>query len=176
MAKEKTIMLRLFLLVTFVFLIVIAAMPAAVAQAECDFSFSNYARAVQLHDMGDYHRALEHYHCALHEDPDDAIILLLIENLHKDIANAPSAWSRDRDRDAAIAAACDPAQDHALLGMEAHEAGDDNLALIHLHCVLLSDPTHVDALYLTGTIYFSRGETRDAKYYIYRADRAAAAR
>ncbi|MCY3979880.1 MAG: tetratricopeptide repeat protein [Chloroflexi bacterium] len=169
-------MLRRFLLLTFVFFIVIAAMPAVVAQAECDFSFSNYARAVQLRDMGDYDSALQHFHCALQEDPDDAIIPILIENVHEDIANAASAWSRDRDRDAAIAVACDPAQDHALLGMEAHEAGDDNLALIHLHCVLLSDPTHVDALYLTGAIYFSRGETRDAKYYIDRADRAAAAR
>lgn len=166
-------MLRRFLLLTFVFFIVAAALPAVGAQADCDFSFSNYARAVQLHDMGDYDRALQHYHCALQEDPDDAVIPLLIANVHKDIANAASAWSRDRD--AAIAAACDPAQDHALLGAEAHVAGDDNLALIHLHCVLLGDPTHVDALYLTGTIYFSRGETRDGKYYVDRADRAAEA-
>lgn len=167
-------MLRRFLLLTSVIFIVIAGMPAAVAQAECDFGFSNYARALQLHDMGNYDRALEHYHCALQEDPDNTIIPLLIENVHEDIANASSAWSRDRD--AAIVAACDPAQDHALLGIEAHEAGDDNLALIHLHCALLADPTHIDALYLTGTIYFNRGETRDAKYYIDRAERAAAVR
>ncbi len=166
-------MLRRFLLVFSVFSIVIAALPAAVAQAECDFSFSNYARAVQLHDMGDYDRALRHYHCALRENPDDAIIPILIEQVHEDIANAKLAWSNNRD--AAIAAVCDPAQDHALLGREAHVAGDDNLALIHLHCALLADPTHIDALYLTGTIYFNRGETRDAKYYIDRAESAAAA-
>lgn len=165
-------MLRRFLLLTFVFFIVIAAMTAAVAQAECDFSFSNYARAVQLHDMGDYVRALQHYHCALQEDPDDALIPLLIENVHEDIANAPAVWSRELD--STIAAACDPAQDHALLGIEAHESGDDNLALMHLHCALLGDPMRVDALYLTGAIYMNRGETRDAKYYIDRADRAAA--
>ena len=167
-------MLRRFLLLSFVFFIVIAAMPAAVAQAECDFSFSNYARAVQLHEMGDYERALQHYHCALHEDPDDAIIPILIENVHEDIASAPSTWARDRD--AASAVACDPALDYALLGAEAHEAGDDNLALIHLHCVLLDDPTHTDALYRMGMIHINRGETHEAKHYFDRADRAAAAR
>ena len=120
-AKEKTVMLRRFLLVFSVFFIVIAALPAVVAQAECDFSFSNYARAVQLHDMGDYDRALRHYHCALRENPDDAIIPILIEQVHEDIANAKLAWSTNRD--AAIAAVCDPALDHALLGREAHVAG-----------------------------------------------------
>ncbi len=98
-------MLRRFLLLTFMFFIVIAAMPAAVAQAECD-----------------------------------------------------------------------PALDHALLGAEAHEAGEDNLALIHLHCVLLVDPTQADALYRMGAIHINRGETHEAKHYFDRVDRAAAAR
>ena len=167
-------MLRRFLLLTFVFFFVTAALPLAVAQEECDFSFSNYARAVQLHDMGDYGRALQAYDCALREDPDNAIIPILIENVHEDIASAASAWSRDRD--AASVVACDPALDYAMLGGEAHEAGDDDLALIHLHCVLLGDPTHADALYRMGMIHINRGETHEAKHYFDRADRAAAAR
>ena len=57
--------------------------PLAISQSDCDFSYSNYARAVQLHDMGDYTRALRHYDCALLEDPDSAIIPELIEILHR---------------------------------------------------------------------------------------------
>ena len=74
--------------------LILASCPLAGASANCDFSYSNYARAVQLHDMGDYDAALRHYHCALEEDPHDAMIPLLIANLNEDIANAGSAWSR----------------------------------------------------------------------------------
>ncbi|MCY4020125.1 MAG: hypothetical protein OXG39_12030 [Chloroflexi bacterium] len=73
--------------------LILAICPLAVASSDCDFSYSNYARAVQLHDMGDYDAALRHYHCALEEDLDDAVIPLLIANLHEDIANAGRAWS-----------------------------------------------------------------------------------
>ena len=47
-------------------------------------------------------------------------------------------------------------------------------ALFHLHCVLLADPAHADALYRTGMIHINRGETHEAKHYFDRADRAAA--
>jgi len=153
--------------------LVIAALPFSLAQADCDFSFSNYARAVQLHDMGDYVPALQHYHCAQLEDPADAIIPILIENVYEDIANASSAWARPESP--ASATACDPAQDHAGLGGAAHDAGDDSLALIHLHCALLGDPEQVDALYRMGMIHINRGETHEAKHYFDRAARAAAA-
>ena len=152
-------------------IIVIALLPVSLAQADCDFSYSNYARAVQLHDMGDYARALKHYHCALLEDPDDAIIPLLIENVYEDIADAPTAWSRPVSGSSATA--CDPAQDHAQLGGEAHEAGDHVWAQIHLQCVLLADPNHVDALYRMGMIHIDRGETHEAKHYFDRAESAA---
>lgn len=148
-----------------------ALLPISLAQVECDFSYSNYARAVQLHDMGDYARALQHYHCAQLEDPDDAVIPILIDNVYEDIASAASAWARPES--AASATACDPAIDHALLGAEAHDDGDDNLALLHLHCVLLVDPANADALYRTGTIHINRGETHEAKHFFDRADRAA---
>ena len=167
-------MLRRLLLLILMLFLVIAALPFSLAQADCDFSFSNYARAVQLHDMGDYARALQHYHCAQLEDPTDAIIPILIENVYEDIANASSAWARPESP--ASATACDPAQDHAGLGSEAHDAGDDDRALIHLHCaLLLADPTQVDALYRMGMIHINRGETHEAKHYFDRADRAAAA-
>ena len=164
-------MLRRFLFFAFFTLLAFFALPLA-AQADCDFSFSNYARAVQLHDMGDYARALAHYRCAQLEDPTDAIIPLLIENVYEDIDSAPSAWTRIES--AAKATACDPAQDHALLGAEAHDAGIEIQALIHLHCALLYDPTHVDALHRMGMIHISRGETHEAKHYFDRSDRAAA--
>ena len=163
---------RLLLLILMLFLIIVA-LPFSLAQADCDFSFSNYARAVQLHDMGDYVRALQHYHCAQLEDPTDAIIPILIENVYEDIANASSAWARPESP--ASATACDPAQDHAGLGGAAHDAGDDNLALIHLHCALLGDPAQVDTLYRMGMIHINRGETHEAKHYFDRAARAAAA-
>lgn len=160
------------MLLTLVLVLVIVALPFSLAQADCDFSYSNYARAVQLHDMGDYVRALRHYHCAQLEDPDEAIIPILIDNVYEDIANAPYAWSRPES--ATSATACDPAFDHVQMGAEAHDAGDVNLALIHLHCALLADPTQVDALYRTGMIHIDRGETHEAKHYFDRAERAAA--
>ncbi len=166
-------MLRRFLLLALMLVLVVVALPFSLAQADCDFSYSNYARAVQLHDMGDYVRALLHYQCAQLEDPDDAIIPILIENVYEDIANAPSAWSRPES--AAIPTACDPAIDHVQLGAQAHDTGDLNLALIHLHCALLADPTQVNALYRMGMIHIDRGETHEAKHYFDRADRAAAA-
>ncbi len=164
-------MFRRFLFFALLFLLIVSALPFAQAQTDCDFEFSNYARAVQLHDMGDYARALAHYRCAQLEDPDDAIIPLLIENVYEDIASAPSAWSRSESAD--LATACNPAQDHALLGREAHETGLEILAQIHLHCALLQDPTHVDALNRMGRIHIDRGETHEAKHYFDRADRAA---
>ena len=166
-------MLRRLLILTLMCILFVAALPISLAQADCDFSYSHYARAVQLHDMGDYARALQHYRCAQLEDPDDAIIPILIENVYEDIANAASAWTRPES--AASATACDPAIDHAKLGAEAYDAGDDDLALLHLHCALLADPAHADALYLTGMIHINRGETHEAKHYFDRADRAAAA-
>lgn len=85
---------RIQVLSVVVFLI-LALCPLVGASSDCDFSYSNYARAVQLHDMGDYDAALRHYHCALEEDPDDTVIPLLIANVHEDIATAGSAWSSD---------------------------------------------------------------------------------
>ena len=165
-------MLRCLLLLSLMLLLVIAVLPFSVAQADCDFSFSNYARAVQLHDMGDYERALQHYHCAQLEDPADAIIPILIENVYEDIANASSAWSRREST--ASATACDPALDHARLGAEAHEAGNTDRALIHLECALRDNPQNKDPLYRMGQIYINRGDTRTAQYYFNRAELAAA--
>ncbi len=152
--------------------LVSAAPPFSLAQADCDFSFSNYARAVELHDVGDYWRALRHYHCAQLEDPDEAIIPILIETVYEDIANGSSAWSRPEST--ASATACDPAQDHAQLGSEAHEAGNTDLALIHLQCTLLDNAQNKDILYRLGQIYINRGDTRTAQYYFNRAELAAA--
>lgn len=167
------IMLRRLLFFNLMFLLFIAGLPFSLAQADCDFSYSNYARAVQLQDMGDYVRALKHYHCAQLEDPDDAIIPILIESVYDDIATASTAWTRpDTAKDAT---ACDSAIDHAQFGAQAHDAGDDSLALMHLHCVLLADSTHIDALYRMGMIHINRGETHEAKHFFDRADRAAAA-
>ena len=59
-----------------VIFLILAVCPLALASSDCDFSYSNYARAVQLHDMGDYDAALRYYNCALEEDPDDAVIPL----------------------------------------------------------------------------------------------------
>ena len=82
-----------YLLIALVLLLFVGQI--AMADSICDFSYSNYARAVQLHDMGDYGSALHHYKCALEADPDNGIIELLIDNVHEDIANADSAWSVD---------------------------------------------------------------------------------
>ncbi len=84
--------IQLFCVVVFLILVVC---PLAQASSDCDFSYSNYARAVQLHDMGDYDAALRYYQCALEKDPDDAIIPILIANLYEDIDNSGKAWALD---------------------------------------------------------------------------------
>lgn len=86
-------MVKRFLFVALSLILVVSAAPFALADADCAAHTSHYARAVQLHDMGDYSRALHHYNCALAEAPDNPIIPVLIANLHEDIASAPYAWS-----------------------------------------------------------------------------------
>ncbi len=164
-------MFKRFTGLTLVLLLLTGTATLVWSQAECDFSYSNYARAVQLHDMGDYARALRHYECARLEDPDSAIIPLLIENLHEDSANAGSAWSSRSER--AQKPICSPDLDHWLLGKQAYDHGDSNQAEIHLQCILLGDPTDGAALYLMGSIHINRGDTHTAQHYF---DRAEAAR
>lgn len=157
------------LFLSVVFLLLTSVAPAAVAQSECDFSVSNYARAVQLHDMGDYGRALQHYDCALLEDPDDPVIPILIENVYEDMQSAGRAWDSPKQ------AVCDPARDHGELGAAAFERGDSSRAQIHLHCVLLADAADVAALTLMGRIHANLGDAHSAKHYLDRAELAGAA-
>ncbi len=101
-------MLKRTLALILVLLLLFSAVPLALAESpqyECDPSASHYARAVQLHDMGDYDRALRHYHCALQGDPDNTIIPQLIENVHEDIANVAQARSSAAQTDEASAPA-----------------------------------------------------------------------
>lgn len=150
-------------------LLLLSAVTPALAQSDCDFGFSNYARAVQLHDMGDYGRALQHYDCALLEDPDDPVIPILIDNVYEDIESAGGVWDAPRQ------SACEPARDHGDLGAAAFERGDINQAQIHLHCVLLVDPADVAALTLMGRIHANLGDAHSAKHYLDRAEVARAA-
>jgi len=158
-------MFKRIMFLAIVSLLAICALPMALAQADCDFSYSNYARAVLLHDMGDYGRALVHYRCAQLEDPDDAIIPILIENVHEDIA-APSAWSRADG--GANPGVCDPALDHAQLGRQAYEASDYQRALMHLECVLSFDPQDTDALHRIALIYLYQADSHSALHYFNR--------
>lgn len=159
-------MFKRFLFVALSLILVVSAAPFALADANCDANASHYARAVQLHDMGDYTRALRHYNCALAEDPDNPTIPVLIENLHEDIASAPHAWSAD-------AVTCDAVGEHLQLGRTAYAQGDDDRALAHLQCALLANPDDAAAAELMGHIHINRGSTHTAKYYY---DRAAASR
>ena len=167
MAKDKPKMLKRISLLILALVLLISAAPAALAGGDCDSRESHYARAVQLHDMGDYARALRHYECALQENPKDAIIPILIENVYEDMAQSATAWSRGNE--AAPNRICDPARDHAQIGVEAYEGGDDVLADIHLQCALAQDPDHLGALTILGHIYMNRGETRTARHYFDRA-------
>ncbi len=160
-------MLKRISLLILALVLLISAAPAALAGDDCDSRESNYARAVQLHEMADYARALRHYECALREDPDDAIIPILIQNVYEDIARGATAWSGGNA--AAPDGVCDPALDHAQIGADAYEDGDDVLADIHLQCALAQDPDRLGALTLLGHIYMNRGETRTARHYFDRA-------
>ena len=90
-------MLKRLLLVALSLALLVGIAPIALANGDCGGDDSHYARAVQLHDMGDYMRAERHYRCALADDPDNPTIPILIENLYEDIASAPTAWSRPVD-------------------------------------------------------------------------------
>lgn len=160
-------MLKRISLLILALVLLIGAASAALAGDDCDSRESNYARAVQLHEMGDYARALRHYECALREDPDDAIIPILIQNVYDDMARGATAWSGGNA--AAPDGVCDPALDHAQIGADAYEDGDDVLADIHLQCALAQDPDRLGALTLLGHIYMNRGETRTARHYFDRA-------
>ena len=159
---------RPLLLLTIVFLLLASAVAPGLAQSDCDFSISNYARAVQLHDMGDYGRALRHYDCALLEDPDDSIIPILIENLYEDIESASHAWDSPQQP------LCDPARNHGELGAAAFNRGDSSGAQTHLHCALLADPADLAALTQMGRIHANLGDAHSAKHYLDRAELARA--
>ena len=125
--------------------LVMVLAPVAQADSSCDFSFSNYARAVQLHDMGDYDKALQHYHCALENDPDNAIIPVLIANVYEDIASASSAWSAD--------SACDFSFSNYARAVQLHDMGDYDKALQHYHCALENDPDDEIIPILIANVY-----------------------
>lgn len=171
LGESQSDMIRRILAFTLVLLLLVSAGPLVWSQGDCDFRYSNYARAVQLHEMGDYERALRQYECARQADPDSAIIPLLIENLHQDVADAGSAWSGTGDE--TRSSICSPNLDHGHLGQVAFDRGDNSQALLHLQCALLRDANDETALYLTGRIYINRGETHSAQHYF---DRAEAAR
>ena len=166
-------MIKRFFWLTLVLLLFVSAAPIALANSECDDGYSHYARGVQLHDMGDYNRALRHYECALERDPDNAIIPLLIANLHEDVANSPLAWSRDVNSLADLV--CDRELNQTFLGKEAYLRGETDRALIHLQCALTHDAQDVDALYMMGEIYISRGDTHTARHYFNRVEAARTA-
>lgn len=157
------------LFLSVVFLLLVSAVSSALAQSDCDFSISNYARAVRLHDMGDYGPALQHYDCALLEDPDDQIIPILIENVYEDIQSAGSAWDSPKQP------VCDSARNHGELGAAAFDRGDSSQAQTHLHCVLLADPADIPALTLMGRIHANLGDAHSAKHYLDRAELARVA-
>ncbi len=140
------------------------------SQSDCDFSYSNYARAVELHDMGDYGPALRHYECARQEIPESVIIPIMIENLHEDIVGASSAWSRNGA--STLTPVCNPDENQRALGEGALERGDNSQALIHLQCALLQAPKDETALHLLGRIYSDRGQLPTARYYFTRAEAA----
>ena len=160
---------RLMLLLSIVFLLLASTVSPGLAQSDCDFSISNYARAVQLHDMGDYGRALQHYDCALVEDPDDPTIPILIENVYEDMESAGHAWDSPKQP------LCDPARNHGELGAAAFNRGDSSGAQTHLHCALLVDPADLAALTLMGRIHANLGDAHSAKHYLDRAELARAA-
>ena len=164
---------RLALIALIMSLLALAA-PFAHSQSDCDYSDSHYARAVQLHDMGDYTRALRHYDCALAEDPDNEILPVLIANLNEDIASASSAWSVQEAP--APQRVCQPELDHEALGAAALDGGDAAQGMLHLKCALALDGDNVWALRLYGSLFMNRGETRVARYFFDRAEEAEAAK
>lgn len=153
-------------------ILLFSAMPTALSQSECDFSYSNYARAVQLHDMGDYERARHHYDCALAEDPDSQILPILIENLREDSASASAAWSANGASQSTPL--CLFKAVHLMLAEAALARGEQDQALIHLQCAGQADPLDITLRDLTGGILANRPDPQSAQPVINGAQAAQA--
>lgn len=146
--------------------LVLAIAPLALASSDCDFSYSNYARAVQLHDMGDYDAALRHYNCALEEDPDDAVIPLLIANVHEDIANASRAWSSAAHPTTAEILELPPVSTWGEREHPSREQDFDDLIVIESAD---SDPSAGLAEFLVTGLSVRVGRSGHALWYFYRS-------
>ena len=166
-------MFKRFMLLTIFIVLLASAAPSVMSQADCNFSYSNYARAVQLHDMGDYTRALRHYDCALLEDPDSEIIPKMIETLHKDSVEASSAWS-SADEETAALEPCPESGYKQRFGEEV-EAGDVKTAMHILMCAVWFDDNKAWALRVFGHLFLNRGLERQANFTFEWADEVEAA-
>lgn len=161
-------------LFTVILVLMFSAIPFALADSDCDFSYSNHARGAQLYSMGDLTRALHHYDCALAQNPDSDALLLSIGNIYRDMGDAVTAQAYYDHVSTAIldpvvdGFACEPDISHHVRGAEVYASGDIWMALYHFECALTADPNNDSLLQSIGNIYIQMGDVRTAVAYFNR--------
>jgi tetratricopeptide (TPR) repeat protein len=158
------------------FVMIFSAIPTTIADSNCDFTYSNYARAVQLHDMKDYTRALHHYECAIEHDPDNQILPQLIDDVHQDMGDleiTPTFYEVSDPFGITLVsnATCDLiSSDYFKIGMEQYTQGSLVTALAYFECALLDMPDDPTLLTMIGSIHGNMGDIRSAHYYFNRIE------
>lgn len=158
------------------FVMICSAIPTTIADSNCDFTYSNYARAVQLHDMKDYTRALHHYECAIEHDPDNQTLSQLIDDVYQDMGDLETTQTFYEVSDAfgitlVSNVTCNlTSSDYFELGMERYTQGNLVTALAYFECALLDMPDDPTLLTMIGSIYGNMGDIRSAHYYFNRIE------
>jgi tetratricopeptide (TPR) repeat protein len=155
-----------------------------IADSNCNFSYSNYDRAVQFHQLKDYDQALIYYDCALEQESDKSIVYQSIDALNRDMSDsvhAPKSKNAlpqldDESVDEAFlspsseAEATSPTAD--ILREAAHEffgATEFELAIKQYEALLAFEPNNVSAHFGIGYAYYSLENPTQAVVYLQQA-------
>jgi len=153
-------MLKRLGLFTVSLVLMFAAIPVTMAGSDCDFSYSNHARAAQLHAMGDLAGALPYYDCALENDPDNYVLRTIVNDLHHEAGDQPVFDSE---------MFCDDSVNHLEIGFNLRGRGELTDALVHLECALQENPYDASLWMSIGNIYGNLGDTDRAQYFFNRS-------
>jgi len=147
-------MLKRIGLFTVSFVLMLTAIPFSLAESDCDYSYSNHARAAQLHAMGDISGALPYYECALQNDPDNEILRDILNDLTQ-----PASSSM-------IVDACDTSVSHHAEGAQLYAMGDYQGAMHAFNCVLASDPDNVSIIIQQANMHVKNQDYATALDYL----------
>lgn len=146
--------------------------PATTVASTCETGFSHYARGAQMYSMGDLNRALHHYDCALKNDPESDVLLLIIGNIYRDIgddATAQTYYNRSALYVNTTETTCVSASSDLAEGSAMHDLGDLERATVYYHCALIQEPTRIAVMVQLAQAYVEMSDYDNALFYLNRA-------